>query len=76
MTAHDLTAAISNALVARLHRLRLRRAASAGSAFRLEDAGRLHDADGRCHAYARCERAVYALLNEHPELSDSEELAA
>lgn len=63
MTAEDLSMAVSQAHVARLHALRRRRAAIAANAFRLEDRDRIGDAEGRCHAYARYERAIYAWLN-------------
>lgn len=63
-------------LAYRLERLRLWRAAIIANVFRLEDVGRLEDAELRCHAYARVERQIYRLLNENPALASMRGRAA
>jgi hypothetical protein len=59
-----------SALAYRLERLLRWRAEIIANVFRLEDRGRLEDAELRCHACARVERQIHQLLNAHPQLSE------
>lgn len=67
--------AIERAAHARVGNLTRRRAAIAANAFRLEDRDRIAEAEARCHAYARYERALYEHMNACSSASSVDEAA-